>query len=525
MSSQYLVAPIALGEDGLFGSKNLSRFKPTHLMKARNISYVDGLVSMEGGSVKYNSTAISGAPTILGGAEWHPDSVLHRVIVYTSAGTILRDTGAGTFSTTMKSGLSTGVLPFFVAGGSNTASINKKLFIFNGSNPVQVIDGDATVTRDITSPPADWATSNQPTVGVIHDNRLWGAGNLNAPHRLYYSDASDHENLLTGTSGSMAVYSGEGDAIVALMSFKGYLIVWKKPVGVYLIDTTSPTVSNWGVRKLSNKVGTPNAYGPFQIDDEVLFMDVGLNIQAISSISETVDLRSRNISQIAELAPFMRSNINTNQLGFMQSVYYPNSREAHIALAGQGSTVNNRRLVIDFNRLDLPRFRFSDKDNNHSIWLDADINSTELFSGDGSGFVWKLDQSAKNVDGNPYISEFQTAYTDLSYIDPSYALVNKYGAFLEIIGESLGDWNIYVDVYWDGKKTSSASVNMGAGAALGTFILGTDKLSGGNLMQRKFRIVGGGRMVSLVFRSNIVNSDFAIAKAFLHYQLGDGALR
>ena len=38
---------------------------------------------------------------------------------------------------------------------------------------------------------------------------------------------------------------------------------------------------------------------------------------------------------------------------------------------------------------------------------------------DDNGFIWKLDQNARNVDGNAFVSEFQTAYTDLSYIDPS----------------------------------------------------------------------------------------------------------
>jgi len=198
-------------------------------------------------------------------------------------------------------------------------------------------------------------------------------------------------------------------------------------------------------------------------------------------------------------------------------------REVHFGLAGSGSTVNNRRLVVDFNRPDLPRFRFSERDTPESVWLKQDIdNVPRLTIGDDAGFVWNLDQDTRSKDGVGYEGKFESPQVDLSFLDPSLGTKRKEGKFLEIAVEPTGDWDLNVDILWDGAITQTVTFNMGiTGATLGTFVLGTDKLAGSISLNRKKRITGGGRRFSIAGRNSGAGEDFSVSKFYLHFLVGD----
>ena len=524
MASENLIASIPLGYGGLTGSKNLATILPHQLLDATNITYEEGTIRKEGGSVKYNSAAISGTPKILGGWDWIPSSGVQRMIVYTDDGELLKDTGSGDFTVTLDTALNTDVIPMFVAGGKEAAANNRKLFMFNGKNAVQVLSGDGATTADLSTPPADWTGNNQPLFGLVHEGRLWGGGNLNDPHRLYYSTTADHEDVSGG--GTISVFPGEGEYLVGAVSFKGVIVAFKYPTGIYVIDTTDPTIANWKVSRLTQHIGAAGSRGITLIDNDILFLDTAGNFQLVSGIQEFGNLGSRNLSQIAEMGTFIRENVNLNRLKYVKAIYYPTKREAHFALARSGSIVNDARLVIDFNNLQLPRFRFSTKDVAESLWLRQETDSRpRLICGDDAGFVWKLDDETRSRDGLGYVGSIQTPHTDLSFVDPgtpALATRRKEGKFLEIIVAPLGNWDLSADILWDGVLVDTITFSMGhTGASLGDFELDTDVLTGSQVLSKKKRITGGGRRFSVIFRNSGAGEDFALAGAYLHFTMGD----
>src|SRR2546427_6437066 len=126
-----LVFPIPVARGGLVGVRDQGAIDPDKLIVARNISLFGLTIQKEGGAIKYNASAITGAPIILGGWDWWPSAGLQRCIVIGSDGKMYRDTGAGTFGTTLKSSLSmTSVVPVFVEGGAESSGLNRKLFCF-----------------------------------------------------------------------------------------------------------------------------------------------------------------------------------------------------------------------------------------------------------------------------------------------------------------------------------------------------------------------------------------------------------
>src|SRR4029450_1520060 len=91
--------------------------RPDQLIEASNVSYEGGTLQKEPGALRYNA-ALAGAPAILGGWDWWPDTSTQRMVILTSAGTLLKDAGLGTFPVTLKTGLTTaGGVPVFGEGG------------------------------------------------------------------------------------------------------------------------------------------------------------------------------------------------------------------------------------------------------------------------------------------------------------------------------------------------------------------------------------------------------------------------
>lgn len=514
------VAELLIGTGGLTGTKNQATVLPDQLLEALNITYENGTIQKEGGSAKYSSE-ISGTPTIIGGHDWHPSLAVQRRIILGSDGILYKDTGDGAFSVQLKTGLSvSGVNPVFVDGGQEQGAAVKHLFLFTGKNAVQVLDDDGATTGDISDPPTDWSGSNQPYFGVVHEGRLWGGGNLNDPHRIYASLPTDHEDF-TSTPFTLDVSPGVGERLIAGASFKGFLVLWKYPHGIFLVDTSSADTANWRVTTHSEEIGgvSPNCWTG--IDDDIVFMDHTSAIHVLSAIQEFGNLGSRNISTVSQFDVISREILDLGELLDTQCVYYIAKRQVHFTCS-TSSDAYDRRIVLDLNRPDLGRFSISDKDVNASIWLVQDSNGIERpYIGDKSGFVWELDQANRST-GTGYNGQFQTPHLDFSHLDPALGTIEKNGKFLELVVEPKGNWSLSVDILWDDVIHQTLDFNLGTtGSSLGSFVLNTDKLAGSNLLNKKKVISGSGRRFSIICRNSGDGQDFSIAKFYLGFTRGN----
>lgn len=523
MTSQNQVLTIPLGAEGLTGQRNIADVRPTQLIQAFNVGYDRGPVQKIGGAAKYNSTAITGTPKILSGHDWHPVEGTQRMVVMTDDGKVLRDTGDGSFGVTLKTGLSqskkTGV---FIDGGQETIGNNKKLFLFTGENVVQVVSGDGVTMADITLPPADWTGAGQPVTGVVHEGRLWGA----LSHRLYASDPDDHEDFSGSGALQFPLFPGVGDEIKALTSFKGALVVWKRPRGIYLLDTSSPTTGNWRSFPISEVIGIAGPRAFAAIDDDVAFIGTGGEIHLISAVDLFGNLGTRSLSSQLELDDVVTTEFSAPSAGFPMGVYYSAKRILMFALPGPGATQNTRIWTLDFNGRTAIRSAIIDRDIPVSLWLRRDINGVERpVNGDDVGFIRDLDQDSKSKDGAGYQSTFQTPHMDFSQIEPILGTIRKNGQFLELVAEPQGDWDVNVDVLWDGDLEETLTFNMGtSGGAIGSFILGTDKLGGQEVLNRRRRMSGSGRRLSLIFRNSGDGQDFSLSRAYVHFTPGSDQL-
>jgi hypothetical protein len=510
-----------VGQGGLTGLRNVSAIDPNMLLEATNLSLYDLTLRKEGGAARYNAAPL-GAFAITGGHDWWPDATTQRMVVLTGDGRLLKDAGTGAFGTTLKSGLTvtgpTGpVVPIFVEGGKESLANSKKLFMFSALNQVQVLAADGVTASAVATPPADWSTVF-PKTGVLHAGRLWGF----LGHRAYFSTTGNHEDFTGTGSGSMPVYAGEGEEIVAALSYKGQLLIWKYPVGIYLLNTIDPTITNWSVVPVSKGVGAAGPGVAIDIDDDVLFMDATGNFHLLSAVQVYGDVGFQNISTQNKIDTFFREKINKSRLRFTRGIWYYDKREIHFALSKVGATSLNCKVVLDFNVQGTIRFRFSDRDDNECFFLrKTQEEKFNLMMGDNSGGIWYLDQDDRNKDGKAFEGRFQTPHMDLSHVDKELSKIEKNFCFLEVVTETVGNWFITLDVYIDQKFESSIDFSLGAsGTPLGTFVLGIDALGRASDLSQRRRMTGSGKRISLIGRNALQGGDFSISQIYIYYMRG-----
>lgn len=522
MAYQGFTAPLPIGLQGFSGSRNPSRMQPGHLTATEGLSLEGGVIQKEGGASKLNANALAGA--VLAGINWSPLAAANRDVVFLDTGAILRDSGAGTFATTLASGL-TAIReppPVFAEGGGETIGSTRKLFMFSAVNQVKVLAADGASMPNVATPAADWATSF-PTFGLQHAARMWAGGNGSDPHRMYASTIASHEVFTGVGSLTFPVFPAEGIAIVGAISFRGVLVVFKFPRGIYIIDTRDPDSANWSVSKLSSAVGTVNHRAIVQIENEIMYMDDSGNIHLLSATNDFGDVNTSNISQIADLRPFIQSEVNLTQMKRVTSVWYAAKRQALFSLPTIGDSDNRLRLAVDFNNPETgPRFIPTQRDENIAMWMRPETDGVRPVATDSAGFVWKLDTLTFSKDGVAYPLRIVTANTDLSFIDQSLKGKRKNGQFLEIISEARGNWNLTVDVFWDDVLHDTMLFDMGVGGAgLGAFVLDTDALTSSAVASNRQRLKGSGRRLRLELSNTGLDQNIILSEFLLGFQAGD----
>lgn len=518
------------------GAQNLSLVRPDELTTARNINFSSGSIAKEGGANHFSGAALAGGNTIIGGWDWWPTVGTHRVVVLTAAagagtGGALKDDNSGAFGTDLCNVIgvrswTSASIPVFVEAGKETTAGNKLLFIFTGNDNVYYLSGDGVELAAIgANAPADWAAVF-PTCGANHESRLWGAGNTNSPHRVYYSATNDHTDFVTQSGplggGTINVFPGEGEKIEALVSYKGYLFVFKFPRGIYIIDSSDPTTTTtWRCANLTTSIGIAGRRAWCMIEQGILFLDSSGDFNIISATDTAGYFAVTNISDRIFFNQWGNTYLSLGRLNTTRGIYYPAKKQAHFAMSGAGSTVQNLTIVWDFN-VQVPRLRYNDFPATQvELFLKQDTTLIPRpMAGGSDGWVWNLDSSTKSNNGAGYSAEFITPPMDLSGIDEAAANHRKNGNALEVIHNPMGEWNLQVTPSWDGDNLAPIQYSMGgSGAVLGAFVLGTNALGGQELLTVKHRLPGSGKRLSLAALNSGAAQDFSINKLFLDYQI------
>ncbi len=513
---------LPLGQLGLLTDDAETLIPANALIEANNVRLDERRVVKAPGSSKFNSSALDAG--IVGLHDYFPSSLVQRLIAVTSNGKLWRDTGNGTFSAgvPIKTGLG---LPttdtVMVDGGAEAPGNNKKLFIFTGTAQVQVIDGDAAVANDISAPTADWAAAF-PKFGIVHRDRLWAFGNSNAPHRIYASSASDHEDFSSPIT--FEVFPGEGDGIVSAFSYKGRLFLFKQPRGVYILDDSQDFTSGFTIttiRKLDDTFGAASPHSIVQVLDDLLVGSFTNSVTSLKAVEAFGDVRSGDVLANAKIEDFVRERFALSGREFMQAIYYEEKKIAMFTYRGQGFSEQNRVLEMDVNQAPA-RFVVNTKDQPTVLTLRRDSDGiNKPIYGNDDGFVFLMEDSNRNVDGVAYTGEFSTPNIDFSFVNQALAGQRKLFDFLTIVFESTGSFNFSVDVFVDDTQTQTLNIVQQGAVGLGTFVLDQDALDGDTVQRVRRRLRGSGDRIRFKFSNSGLNETFKIEQIIVGFRLGD----
>ena len=496
-------------------------------MLLRNATLEDHTFRTGGGASILGVTL--GATVVIEAAiDYWPDPLVQRTVCVGGNGNLYKDADgvAGSWVTLTGSALPTGTsrVPFLYRAGQAAAAQNAIIVYCDRINRVRVLSGDGVTVSVITAPPADWSGSdnsvNQPGCGAIHQGYNWMAGNRNASHTVYRSLQADHQDFTT-TAYSLRVFPGVGEYISAMLTYKGVLLIWKYPEGVFAVDTSDASDTNWRVIK----VGSAGAPGPkcvVQIEDDVLWVAPDGSWHLVSATTATGSVRAEDLAA-RKLGSFARDQINLNRLQWADLIYYAHKQEVQLGCSASGQSTKTRRLHLDLaRRTEIgERWIWWDRDANETLFIRKLLGVFIPAMGDTVGRIWEMDRINRNANNAAYTFEWWVRDTDFAEIIPGWQGKYKNLRFIQLEYDGRSAATHTVEVYRDGTLGQSAlSLSLSAGSALPRdlpFTLGTESL---RLTQRR-RLRGRAIRTAVRGYTTAINADVSIAKILIGLEIGE----
>lgn len=511
-------AVISLGDMGLLTDVSPGQIPRGALIRANNISFETGLITKAPGSFRYN-TQVLPSP-IVAITDWWPDVSTQRLIAACANGSMYRDIGDRLFSGAVAINSSyLGLTPKaqFVHGGQETASRDKKLFFFSGTNQLQVLAADGVTFEEASNPADDWDTPNYPTCGLIHRNRLWAF----MGQRAYASDTGNHELFTGGTILTQNIFPGEGGIITGAHVFKGRMFAFKEGGFVYFLDDDDTDSDNWNWRKLSSNFGLSSPHGIIEAIDDMIAVNESGSPISYSATEQLGEIESADVLRLLQIEDFYKNNTSLAGLDVLHAVYYEAKKQAFFTARTSYRTTNNALLHIDFNRQN-PRAAMWTKDQADCLALRRDSATKELkpMYGSADGYVYLMDREDRLVGGSGYTGEFMIGHTDMRFLDEKVAHKNKLFDYLAVEFKPQGAWNLEVLVYIDGTYSETINYLMDVrDDGLGSFTLDTDPLGREEAQTIQMPLHGSGRRISFLCRGTGANQNFAIASLTVGFRV------
>ena len=523
MAYEGQIASLKFGFGGIHTDIPQGLIPPTDLIRAINVSVENARIVKEGGSVRWNTSALPSG--IKKAIEFWPDESTQRLIVVCKNGKVYKFKDIENYSEITPELTSTQILNVssyctIVCGGNEASGNDRKLFIFTGNSPVQVISGDENTRRDITSGAVDWTGTSHPFFGIIHRNRLFAFGNKNDPHRIYASLGTNHEDFTT-TPLQFSIYPGESERLISSFIFKGKLFLLKYPEGIYYLEDEDPSTANWQIPRLGYGFGgaSPNCSSPY-LDDVIIANNYG-SMTSVKSTQEFGNIKTGDIFQMMEAEEFLRDEVSKTGLLERDVIYYGDKKTIFATYRSAGGIKNDRICRIDF-RKERPVITWSTKDQANCLFTFKDVEGIPRpFYGADDGYIYAMDRKDFNVGGSSYRSEFQTPHMDFSAIDMTKSEMNKNFQFLELVYEATGNFKLKVDVFIDLKYSETIEFDLNGNSELDTMVLDDD--DNGMLMpsaqlSQRCPLSGSGRRISFKCYNEGNGESFIVNGLNIYYQ-------
>jgi len=501
------IATIPLGKGSLNSDSNQQAIPYTDLIEAEGLIYDGASLRKEPGAALLDANGIAASPAILAGHGWEPSSAVQRVVLAAADGKIYKEVGGDLDSVTLVSGLSTTARGMFVPAGAEATGANRKLFYFNGVNPVQVLSGDGATMAAVATPAVDWTGANQPVGGALHQHRVFAFGNDNMPHGVYGSGNEAHEDFQCAAALFLQCYPGVGEKLMGGVSHDKKLYLFKYPVGIFWLDDSDVRVTAWRIEPVTDQLGVVRSpQAALGVLNDVMFMSEDCGFHLLSGVPQG-GAKWSDLAEILRIKDWLRANVNLGQLARVVSRWYEDRSLAVWCLPKAGSIVNDLRLMFDFSRVQTEQriyFSYSFRDTSEALFLRKATDGVHRpCFGDNAGKVWLLDQATRSKGASGYLGKTKFAETDFGWLDPRLRGRKKRFQFLELQNTPQGTCTLTAKVYVDGTLKSTHSFN-------------------GNLKRERRRLRTSGYRLQVSVENSVAATDFSLGAYAVGFQAIEG---
>lgn len=471
-----------------------------YLTTAENVMFkLDGGPRKIPGSTKNHAAALESGADITGIFDaWFSGTAgtpTQRRIIHVST-KIKQDGGNDTYAD-LFTGLTAGAIPAYC--------MFEDLLIMSNTTEVPK-SWDLTTAQNLAGSPPSFAFA------VAHKNKVFASGAVAAPSRLYYCVDLTPADWTNSGSGSIDIDPDDGDVITGLASFNNDLWVFKGPNkgSIHRITGSAPTGGDAYARTVFKRgvaCGAHNSIVHFAND--LAFMTSSGVITTLSAVDKFGDFDMA--SATSPINDWLRDHVTKSSIRKVQASNWDDQGVLIYAIPINSSSVCNFLLMLDY-RFSPARLAAWTVMNFVISLCPAIAYSTKAHSillGGTDGFVRTLGSSTRTIDSSTAIP-FNVATPYIDYDVPE-RMKTYAGGSVTVVPQTNGT----LTMGWtrDGQTAQSEIIDLdGAGALLGSFMLGVDVLGSARYLKKFFDADQGGefRDISYSFANSVAGMDIEL---------------
>ena len=513
---------IPCSKGGLSANKNIDLIPPEAMVHpSRNINLIQGGRSKRGGTDNVNSTAITDTPRIYGVYQFRLQNGNSYILTATGDGKIQKN-----YSTELATGLTINQAVHFV-------TFNNLCIICTGNDVPQVWDGSAAATTALANVPADWTGASQPKKMIKHgrgvSERLWAIGCASNIFTVYASaqnagDGTTEPDFSDANVKTFFIETGDGFGLIDAVEFGDRLVLFGKKQS-FIIDDSSATVAEWGYVQAQWEGGAGGNRLVLRLSNDIVCMTEDGDIYAVASAESYGDYKLASLTRQSFIDDWIQEYVKLSAMADFHMVFDPVLRAIKIFIVRNGMSYVDTAMVYFIDRGPEEGWIIHDNQSyasgykaSSSAVIRVGAGNYQVYTGGwADGYVWKLEQTDRNDNGNAYYGGFRTARLNFD----NARITKRYDRGW-LIARPEGDYSLYINWWIDGVVQTQQSVSLvGTGGLLDSFVLDTSLLGGDELIDKPFDLGNIGKRIQLEIFNSTVNQDFYISQILIdHRTLG-----
>lgn len=367
--------------------------------------------------------------------------------------------------------------------------------------------------------PTDWAGTNYPSVMIRHgkgnSERMWAFGCSGNPYTIYASETGNGKHFSDADVITLNIDTGDNAGIVGGVVYKDNLIVFGYK-NTFIIDDADTNTNNWGYTAFAREGGAAHQRLIVQTPNDVIIMTVTGEIYSLVAAEQYGDFKAASITRPKFMDRWIRDNVRLSYIEHFHGEYDPVKRVVKIFVVRKDQTTVDTAMVYYIDTGEWMIEDNLDHVSGYSASCSAKVKVTtgqyEVWTGGYSGFIWKLEQEAKNDENAGYESKILGPYL---YFGDGRTDKLFYRAWIDL--EPNTDFDLTIR-YYVGDIFADSVVMTGTGGILDTFVLGVTILGISALVRKNFPIGRIDDKIQFEITNSTANEEFFIVQIMVDFK-------